>query len=75
MKRFFRGTNTILVVIALFLLSGCITRWEADPITDINNLEGRRVGVNLSWEADYILTQRKDMELFRYDATSDMLMA
>lgn len=75
MKNFYHGIKTILVVIAVFLLSGCITHWEADPITDINNLEGRRVGVNLSWEADYILTPRKDMKLFRYDTTSDMLMA
>ena len=49
--------------------------WVYDPITDVNDLEGRRVGVNLAWESDYYLTGRKDMELVRYDNTSDMIMA
>ena len=75
MKNIFSKTKILAVIIPLLFLSGCITNWESDPITDINDLEGRKVGVNLSWEADYILTPRTDMELYRYDATSDMLMA
>ena len=75
MKIVFHITKIVTVIIAVFLLSGCITHWESDPIDDINDLKGRKVGVNLSWEADYILTPRTDMELYRYDSTSDMLMA
>ncbi|MBO7698968.1 MAG: hypothetical protein J6S38_08060, partial [Erysipelotrichaceae bacterium] len=61
------------IVISLLLLlsiSACQKEWEPNLITDINDLQGRRVGVNLSWESDYILTGRKDMELFRYDSTA-----
>lgn len=65
----------VMTVMACFLLSGCTKEWEYNPITDINNLEGRRVGVNLSWEADYYLSDRKDMVLYRYDTTSDQIMA
>ena len=75
MKKVFHITKIVTVIIAVFLFSGCITHWESDPIDDINDLKGRKVGVNLSWEADYILTPRTDMELYRYDSTSDMLMA
>ena len=66
------------IVISLLLLlsiSACQKEWEPNLITDINDLQGRRVGVNLSWESDYILTGRKDMELFRYDSTADMIPA
>lgn len=62
--------------LAVCLLAGCgSSTWQYDPITDVNNLEGRRVGVNLAWEGDYVLTGRDDMELYRYDDTADMIMA
>lgn len=66
-----------LLILALSLvLAGCgVSEWKYDPITDVNDLEGRRVGVNLSWESDYYLTGRSDMELYRYDTTADMVMA
>ncbi len=65
----------VLVMAAVFL-SGCrSSAWAYDPITDVNDLHGRRVGVNLSYEADYYLTGRDDLELCRYDATSDMILA
>ena len=59
----------------VMVLAGCGPEWEYDKIDDVNDLQGRRVGVNLSWEADYYLTGRKDMELVRYDTTADMIMA
>ena len=66
----------ILLFAVCFLLSGCGSDgWKYDPITDVNNLEGRRVGVNLAWESDYYLDGRKDMEIVRYDSTADMIMA
>ena len=70
--------GAMLLILALCLsCSGCVSAagWKYDPITDVNDLEGRRVGVNLSWESDYYLTGRRDMELFRYDTTADMVMA
>lgn len=67
--------GAVLLLCAL-LLSGCGTAgWEYRPITDVSDLEGRRVGVNLAWEADYYLTGREDMELYRYDTTADMILA
>ena len=58
------------------LLAGCgKSAWVYRPITDVENLQGRRVGVNLAWEADYLLTGRQDMELYRYDETSAMVLA
>lgn len=63
-------------MLSLLLLTACgSSTWQYNPITDVNNLEGRRVGVNLAWEADYALTGREDMELYRYDETADMVMA
>lgn len=65
----------ILTGLACCLLAGCSGEWEYDPITDVNDLGGRRVGVNLSWEADYVLTGRDDLVLYRYDTVADQVMA
>ena len=66
----------VLTALALaLLLSGCGSSVERGQITDVNDLEGRRVGVNLAWESDYLLTGRRDLELYRYDSLADMLMA
>ncbi len=68
----------MLMTLALCLVSagcGASAEWKYDPITDLNDLEGRRVGVNLSWESDYYLSGRSDMKLCRYDTTSDLIMA
>ena len=80
MKKAFEKKKTLISVLLAFaciVSAGCgkAVKWEYDPITDVNDLEGRRVGVNLSWESDYYLTGRKDMKLFRYDTTSDLIMA
>ena len=67
----------MLLIAACIVSTGCgsAVKWKYDPITDLNDLEGRRVGVNLSWESDYYLNGRKDMELVRYDTTADLVMA
>ncbi len=70
-----RAAAVLLAAMVCFALTGCGAAWRYDPITDVNDLGGRRVGVNLSWEADYYLTGRKDLELFRYDTTADMILA
>ncbi len=67
--------GAFVLLLPLLMLTGCQSNWEPNFITDVNNLEGRRVGVNLSWDADYALTGRKDMELYRYDSLADMMMA
>ena len=66
----------VLTCMLVLLLCGCSkAQWEYRPITDINNMEGRRVAVNLAWEADYYLSGRKDMTLVQYDSFADMIMA
>jgi len=45
------------------------------PITDISNLDGRKVGVLCGWEPDLMLTGREDMTLCRYDTLGEMNMA
>lgn len=68
---------TLAAACALALcLGGCANPdWEYHPITDVNNLEGRRVAVNLAWEADYLLSGREDMTLVRYDSFADIILA
>lgn len=66
----------ILCTALLICLSGCGNQSAGyNPITDVNNLEGRRVGVNLAWSADFLLSDREDVKVYRYDSTADMLMA
>ena len=67
--------RTILLAGMVMASSACSTAWEPKTITDVNNLHGLRVGVNLAWEADFLLTGRKDMEIYRYDTMADMMMA
>ena len=67
----------LISVLCMLLLSACgsVGKWEYRPITDVNNLEGRRVGVNLGWDADYFLDGRDDMVIVRYDSTADLILA
>ena len=72
-----------LVAFALSLalalsLGGCGNskpEWEYRPITDVNDLEGRRVAVNLAWEADYLLSGREDLTVVQYDSFADIILA
>lgn len=59
---------------AMFFVAGCA---KQGAVTEINmdDLSGVRVGVNLAWESDYLMTERGDAEVYRYDSTADMLMA
>ena len=71
-----RSLAALLIACSLLCLVGCgASGWRYRPITDVNDLGGRRVAVLLSWEADYYLTGREDMELVRYDSVADMLLA
>ena len=77
-KRRYHSRTEILTaaaILCLCLLTGCGKEWKYEPITNVNDLEGRRVGVNLSWAEDYYLLDREDLELFEYDSTADMILA
>ena len=68
----------IIVLCISLLLSGCGHELASyRPIEDVNNLEGRKVGVTMAWASDYVLSHRdgEDLILYRYDNTADMLMA
>jgi ABC-type amino acid transport substrate-binding protein len=59
-------------------LGGCGNskpEWEYHPITDVNDLKGRRVAVNLAWEADYLLSGREDLTVVQYDSFADIILA
>lgn len=73
----FRKTVTVIIMCLTLILCGCGRTEHTANQTDINvnNLNGMRVGVNLAWEADYLLTGRKDVKLYRYDSVADMLIA
>lgn len=67
-----------LILCLSLLLSGCGHELASyRPIEDIDDLEGRKIGVNLAWPSDYILSPRdgEDLILYRYDTLADMLMA
>ncbi|MGN0656062.1 MAG: transporter substrate-binding domain-containing protein [Ruminiclostridium sp.] len=64
-----------LAAALLFCISGCSRKPAYQPITDVTDLGGRRVGVNLVWSADYLLTGREDLTLVRYNTVANLVMA
>ena len=67
-----------LACVLALSLGGCGNskpEWEYHPITDVNDLEGRRVAVNLAWEADYLLSGREDLTVVQYDTFADIILA
>ena len=68
--------GTVLIAIILLLcLSGCSGKQVYQPIDDVSNLGGRTVGVNLEWSADYMLSDRDDMTIVRYNTVASLVMA
>ncbi|MGN0619864.1 MAG: transporter substrate-binding domain-containing protein [Ruminiclostridium sp.] len=67
--------SIFLAVLVLFCISGCSRKTTYQPITDVNDLGGRRVGVNLVWSADYMLSGREDLTLVRYNSVANLVMA
>lgn len=63
------------LAILLLCVCGCSGRRSFPPVTDAGDLGGRRVGVNLAWSADYMLTGRDDVEVVRYNTEADLVMA
>ena len=77
-KRKIRSLTVFIAVILIStLLTGCVTDefMNYRPITDLNNLEGRKVGVLIGWSTDYLLSDRDDLMLCRYDTAGDLIMA
>lgn len=78
MEKIKKILTIILCLCISFAFTGCSKEFaNYRPIEDVNNLEGRKVGVQIAWASDYILSKRdgKDLILYRYDTTADMLMA
>lgn len=68
--------GTVLIAIILLLcLSGCSGKHVYQPIDDVSDLDGRTVGVNLGWSADYMLSDRNDMTIVRYNTVASLVMA
>lgn len=68
----------IINVVFIGLSIGLFFKTEfasATKITKADHLTGQRIGVVSAYEADYILTSRNDVTLYRYDSEGDTLMA
>lgn len=63
------------LVLLCFFLSGCNALKSARPITDVHALDGQRVGVGLAWGPDYILSQRDDVLVMRYNSVAGAVTA
>lgn len=76
MKIFRRVIATMISLVFVFLLAGCGGQLaEYRPITTVQDFGGRRIGVLVGWEADYLLTGRDDLTIRRYDTLSDLILA
>lgn len=72
----FRRILSVLIAIILCLgIFGCSGKKSYGPVTDVNNLEGRSVGVNMTWSADYMLSERNDLKVVRFNTTAEIVMA
>lgn len=75
-KRQFNSIKLKLALIVIvFILSGCQSIKKTNPITDVNNLDNRKIGVMMSWGPDYALSDRDDLSLLRYSRIADMVLA
>lgn len=76
-KRIYTKPKCLLAALLLLplLLGGCASRWKSSPVTDVDDLNGRRVGVGIACDTDYALTCRKDLTLVRYDELPGILLA
>lgn len=80
MKKYLKKLKKIAAVVLSLAIMLSLTACGDDfrsyrPIEDINNLENRKIGVNVGWASDYIMSARDDVILYRYDTTADLLMA
>ena len=72
------GVMALLFCLISVVLAGCGEQLKNyRSITNVDDLEGRKIGVIMGWSSDYLLTPRdgKDLILYRYDENADLLMA
>lgn len=74
-RRTIKCLLTALVFLLAAIFVGCSAARRTDPITDVSDLDGRRVGVGIACDTDYALTGRKDLSLVRYDELANILLA
>ena len=67
--------SLVTAILLCNLLSGCGQIRNAQPITDVHKLDGQRVGVGLAWGPDYLLTDREDLTLMRYNNVAGAVTA
>lgn len=77
-KRIQNSLAGLLCLCMVLALCGCGGQLQSyRPIDNVEDLDGRKIGVTMGYAADYILSSRdgRDMFLYRYDTNADMLMA
>ena len=67
--------SVLLAIILLLCMSGCSGKQVYQPIDDVSDLGGRPVIKKLAWSADYMLSDRDDMTLVRYNTVASLVMA
>lgn len=65
----------VIAIVTCSMFSGCGQIRNAQPITDVHNLSGQRVGVALAWGPDYLLSEREDITLMRYNNVAGAVTA
>ena len=74
-RKILAGILCLCMVLALCGCGGQLRSYRS--IDNVEDLDGRKIGVTMGYAADYTLSHRdgKDMFLYRYDTNADMLMA
>lgn len=65
----------MIAVLFVMCICGCAGKHTYQPVTDADDLDGRRIGVNMAWSADYMLTGRQDVDVVRYNSLAELVMA
>lgn len=76
LNRFITAISILLIcvsVLSFFFFKNDIV--NARDIDETDRLTGQRVGVISGWEADYLLSNRNDITLKRYNSAAELFMA
>lgn len=68
----------VVCLLSIFILINICFNNEVKnhrEIENVDNLSGQKIGVISAYEGDYILTDREDITLLRYDNEADLFMA
>jgi len=80
MNNVFKRIISLIIITSVFVISISTLFFSAQfksaqEIGDVDHLTGQRIGCISAFEADYLLTDRKDMNLLRYDSEADAIVA